>query len=109
MQKAITWLSLKNWAYRLAVKLIANRIVHGGNKLTPHYLKSNGWIEEGEFWVQPDIKDRDKIWILPGDNYYRVFHGGDKTFIALEGSTEWLEIYQLLVHRDSGRFKLAGL
>jgi hypothetical protein len=109
MQKLIQWLSLKNWAYKLAVKLIANRIVHGGNKLTTYYLRSNGWVEEGDFWVKPDVKDRDKVWILPGDNYYRVFHGKDKTFIALESAREWLELHYLLIHSDHGRYKLAGI
>lgn len=109
MKRFIQWLSLKNWAYKLAVKLIANRIVHGFNRLTPEYLQGKGWIQEGKYWVEPNIKDRDKIWINFENHYYRVWHGGDRTFIALESSLEWFENYYLLANGDNGRYPLAGV
>lgn len=110
MKRIIQWLSLKNWAYKLSVKLIANRIVHGQNKLTRDYLMSKGWdLEDGKFWVEKDIKDRDKIWIEFENHYYRVWHGKERTFIALESSLEWFENYYLLAHCDNGRYPLAGL
>ena len=110
MKRIIQWLSLKNWAYKLAVKLIANRIVHSQNRLTRDYLMSNGWeLQDGKYWVQPNIKDRDKILVEFENHYYRVWHGADRTFIALEISIEWFENYYLLAHGDNGRSKLAGV
>lgn len=109
MKNLIKWLSAKQWIYRLAIKLIANRIVHGRNRLTPEYLKGKGWIQKGKYWVEPNIKDRDKIWIHFENHYYRVWHGGDRTFIALESSLEWFENYYLLAHGDNGRYDLAGV
>jgi hypothetical protein len=110
MKRFIQWLSLKNWAYKLAVKLIANRIVHGQNRLTRDYLMLKGWdLEDGKYWVEPNIKDRDKIWIEFENHYYRVWHGKERTFITLESSLEWFENYYLLAHGDNGRYKLAGV
>lgn len=109
MKKFTKWLSLKNWAYRLALKLIANRIVHGQNPLTPEYLKSKGWVEENGFWVELNIKERDKIWIQFEHHYFRIWHGKERTFIALESKLEWFESYYLLAHGDNGRYDLAGV
>lgn len=110
MKRLIQWLSLKNWAYRLAVKLIANRIVHGQNRLTRGYLMSKGWgLEDGKYWVEKGIKDRDKIWIEFESDYYRVWHGKERTFISLEISLEWFENYYLLANGDNGRHVLAGV
>lgn len=104
MKNLIKWLSAKQWIYKLAVKLISNRIAHSLNSLTPEYLQNKGWIQEGEYWVEPNIKDRDKIWVQFEYHYYRVRHGRDKTFIALESSLEWFQNYYLLVHVDNGRY-----
>lgn len=109
MKNLIKWLSAKQWIYKLAVKLIANRIVHGLNRLTPEYLQNKGWIQEGKYWVEPNIKDRDKIWVQFEYHYYKVWYGGDRTFIALESSLEWFENYYLLAHGDNGRYDLAGV
>jgi hypothetical protein len=110
MKAFIKWLSLGNWAYKFALKLIANRIVHSQNKLTREYLMSRGWaLIDGKYWVDLSLKDRDKIWIEFEKDYYRVWHGSDRTFIALESSLEWFENYYLLAHPDNGRYKLASL
>lgn len=105
----IKWMSNQNWIYNLAVKLIANRIVHGQNLLTPKYLTDRGWIEEDGFYVEPRIKDRDKIWIQFENHYFRIWHGKERTFIGLESSAEWFDNYYLLAHGDNGRYDLAGI
>jgi hypothetical protein len=68
MKNLIKWLSAKQWIYKLAVKLIANRIIHGLNRLTPEYLQSKGWIQEGKYWVEPNSLE----WF---ENYYLLAHG----------------------------------
>ena len=105
----IKWMSSQNWIYNLAVKLIANRIVHGQNQLTPKYLLDRGWIEEDGFFVEPNIKDRDKIWIQFENHYFRIWHGKERIFIGLESKVEWFENYYLLSHGDNGRYELAGI
>ncbi len=105
----IQWMSNQNWIYNLAVKLIANRIVHGQNQLTPKYLLDRGWVEEDGFFVEPNIKDRDKIWIQFESHYFRIWHGKERTFIGLESKVEWFDNYYLLAHGDNGRYQLAGM
>jgi hypothetical protein len=102
-------LSNQSWVYRLALKLIANRIVWGNNHLTPKYLTDRGWVKEGDFYVEPNMKDRDGIWLQFENHYFRVWHGKEKTFIALESKVEWFENYYLLAHGDNGRYELAGV
>lgn len=109
MKTLIRLLSSKKWIYNLAVKLIANRIVHECNNLTPQYLIDRGWVEKGGFYFEPAIKDRDRINISFEDHYYRVWHSNKMTFIALEDSVEWFELYYLLSHPDNGRYELAGI
>jgi hypothetical protein len=106
----IKWMSNKKWAYQLSIKLIALRIVNSKTPLTKEYLILKGWIlEDGIFWVEKEVKERDKIRIQFESHYYRVWHGENKTFIALESSLEWFENYYLLIHSDNGRYKLAGI
>jgi len=105
----IKWMSNQNWIYNLAVKLIANRIVHGQNQLTPKYLRDRGWIEEDGFFIEPNIKDRDKIWLQFENHYFRIWHGKERTFIGLESKVEWFDNYYLLAHGDNGRYQLAGV
>ncbi|MFT7155272.1 MAG: hypothetical protein ACI8Q1_000273 [Parvicella sp.] len=100
---------IENWIYRLAIKVIARRIVLKENLLTPKHLENNGWIKEGESWVEPNIKERDKIWIDFEHHYFRIYHGKDKTFIGLESKIEWFEMYYLLAHGENGRYELAGI
>ena len=94
---------------KLSIALIANRIVHGNDRLTPEYLISKGWIQDGDYFTESNIKNRDKIWIHFEAHYFRIFHGEEKTFIALEKSKEWFEAYYLLAHGDNGRYQLAGI
>lgn len=104
----LKWVSSFDWIYNLSISVIANRIVHGDNYLTPEYLTSKGWIQEGSFYVEPDIKDRDKIWIQFENHYFRIYHGPERTFIGLETKKEWFESYYLLAHGDNGRYQLSG-
>ncbi len=110
MKAIIKLLSSKRWVFELSLKIIANRIVHCQNLLTPEHLKEKGFIqgEDGTFY-QPDIKDRDKIWIEFEHHYYRVWHGRERTFIALESKLEWFETYYLFAHGDNGRYELANV
>lgn len=80
----------------------AQRLING-TKLTPEILLKNGWQQEKvfdkTFYTEPEVKDRDKVWVHFEHHYYRVFHGPDRTFIALEVSVEWLELYKLLLDK----------
>ncbi len=107
--KILRWLSSIDWVYKLSIALIANRIVHGQEYLTPQYLLSKGWIQEGDFFVEQNIKERDKIWIQFENHYFRIYHGAERTFIGLESKKEWFENYYLLAHGDNGRYQLAGI
>lgn len=97
------------WIYRLAVKIIANRIVHKSTKLTPEYLTQSGWTEEDGYYSEPNIKERDRIWIKFEAHYFRAYYGRYKTFVALETSLEWFSLFYLLAHPDNGRYKLVGI
>lgn len=74
------------------------------NKLTEKYLLSKGWICEkvGDniYYVEKDIKERDKIWVLFKENYYMVYYGKDRTFIALNAGLEWFEVFCLVVGKE---------
>lgn len=99
----------KNWIFKLALKAIANKIVRYPTQLTPEYLKAKGWVQDEWGWVEPNIKDRDRITITFQDHYYRVWHSEKRTFIALESSVEWFEAYYLIIHGNNGRFELSGI
>lgn len=109
MKKIIRKLSENRWFFDLALKIVANRIVHCQNLLTPEYLEARGWIKDGLYWVEPDIKDRDKIWIQFDAHYFRVWKGKEQTFIGLESKVEWFELFYLLSHGDNGRYELANV
>lgn len=98
-----------NWIFKLAKKFISINIVHYGTQLTPKYLIERGWAEEDGYYIEPNIKDRDRISISFEHHYYRVWHSDKRTFIALESTIEWFELYYLLAHKDNGRYKLAGV
>lgn len=108
-QRFMQWMAGQKWIYALAVKLIANRIVHCQNILTPKYLIDRGWIEKDGYFIEPNLKERDTIWIKFEHHYFRVYHGAQQTFIALESKIEWFENYHLLAHGDNGRYRLAGI
>lgn len=100
---------IEHWIYRLAIKVVARRIVLKQNLLTPEYLENKGWVKEGESWIEPYIKDRDKIWIDFEHHYFRIYHGKDKTFIGLKSKIEWFEMYYLLVNDSKELYELAGV
>lgn len=108
-QKIMNFACRLDFIYKLAVKLISNRIVREQNLLTPKYLTDMGWIEKDGYYFEPNIKDRDLISISFEKNWFRVWHGKERTFIALESKVEWFEIYYLLSHDDNGRYELAGI
>lgn len=98
-----------DWLYRLAVKHIIKNIVYSKTRLTPEYLLAHGWIEEDGYYTESNIKDRYRIYIKFEDYYYRIFYSANKTFITLESSLEWFEMYYLLLHPYNGRYKIVGL
>jgi len=100
---------LYKWLLGIAKKIIAINLVEYGTPLTPEYLSNKGWIEyEQGHWIEQNIRERDRISIQFNRHYYRVWHGYSKTFVAAESTVEWFEIYYLLIHRDNGRYQLAG-
>ena len=106
---------INDWIFKLAKIFIAKRLVHSFNKLTPEYLITKGWIIEFDevrqktFYIEADMKDRDKVFIEFEGHHYRVWHSDKKVFIAAEVSLEWFEIYYLLIHPDNGRYELSGM
>ena len=103
-----------NWILKLATIFIAKRLIHSNNRLTPRYLLSKGWvmsegINDRIMYVEPNIKDRDRVSISFENHYYRVWHSDKEIFIALESTVEWFEMYYLLIHPDNGRYKLANI
>ena len=97
--------SIKNFFYKLALKFIANQIINSKTRLTVEYLIKNGWrteydkITDKTFYVEPNIKDRDKVSVEFESHYYRVWHGRERTFVALETSVEWLQLHLLLIDK----------
>lgn len=100
---------INEWIYRLALKVIFKRIVNRNNLLTPEYLTERKWIKKDGYYFEPNVKDRDRIYIKFEEYYYRVFYSSKMTFIALESSVEWFELYYLLSHPDNGRYKIAKI
>ena len=98
-----------NKLFKLAKKVIAINIVKHGTQLTPQYLIDSRWIEQDGYYIEPNLKDRDRISISFESHYYRVWHSEKRTFFALESTVEWFELYYLLAHGDNGRYKLAGI
>lgn len=90
--------------FKLIKKFLSKRFVHSNNRLTPKYLFSNGWIEKDGYYFEPNIKDRDRISITFEHHFYRVWHSDKLTFIALESTLEWFELYYLMSHPDNGRY-----
>lgn len=94
---------LKKYIYELAVKVVNKRIEDKITPLSKQYLLDKGWDTEWDevrkklFYIEPNIKDRDKISIEFEAHYYRVWHGKERTFIALESSQEWFDLYYSLI------------
>jgi hypothetical protein len=110
IQKVIELISKQKWAYNLAQRIIANKIIHHSCKLTPEYLINNGWVEDDDgYYSEPNIKDRDKVWVIFYGSFYKVWYGSGKTFIAKESSKEWFEQYYLLINKLDKMYSLAGI
>lgn len=92
-------------------KYLVKQLINSKTKLTKEYLESLNYVPhyikelDKTFWCDPDVKDRDLIWVEFENNYYRVYHSKDKTFIALEKSKEWFDLYTALVHNET-RYKI---
>lgn len=98
---------IKNLIYKLAFNVVAKKIVNSTTRLTHEYLLSIGWISEFDevrgktFYVEPNIKDRDKVSVEFENHYYRVWHGENRTFVALESSVEWLQLHLFLLDKHN--------
>lgn len=107
---------MKKLIYKIAKRIVLKRIENDPEKLTVKHLFDRGWIVEYDevlekgFMVEENIKERDKIWVefALDFTWYRVYHGKDRTFIALESSLEWFEWHFLLAHPDN-RHKFLGI
>ena len=104
--KCITMHSIRNWFYKRACRIIVKRLRASSNKLTPEHLTGLGWVGKGQGYeyktdntryVEPLVKDRDKIIIEFEHHYYRVWHGS--RFIALETSVEWFEVFMMCLDK----------
>jgi hypothetical protein len=100
---------IKDWIYNKAIKIIATRLVNSRELLTPQYLTKRGWVEKDGYYTEFGVKNRDLITIQFENHFYRVWHSDKLTFIAIENSIEWFEMYYLLIHIDNARYELAGV
>lgn len=105
--RLLKFLQSINWILRVANNIVASRIITS-EQLTPEHLKSWGWIQEGNFWVEANIKTRDKIWIQFENHYYRVYHGEERTFISLKATIGWFQNYYRLLSPDA-LYAMAGV
>lgn len=83
--------------YRLFIKYLSCRIIKSNERINVEYLESIGFKSNGTYFVEENVKVRDKIWVELNDGYYRIFHGERKTFIALESSKYWFDVYYFLM------------
>lgn len=102
--------AIKQFIYNQAIKVIARKLVYSENRLTPKHLEDMGWmpyfddVRQKTFYCESDIKSRDRILVDFENHYYRVWHGKDVTFIALETTKEWFDLYYMMAHPDNGRY-----
>ena len=89
VRKFIVWLYFKTFPY----------VVDSGPELTPAHLILMGWELEGNCYVEPNVKLRDKIWVQFEYHYYRIYHGPDKTFIDLKSGLTWFMLYLRILGR----------
>lgn len=94
---------LSLWGWKREKKILIKRL-SGYNRLQPHHLTSLGFIYTDGYYFQPNMKDRDIIYVQFEGSSYRVFHSINKTFIAAENTLEWFELYYLLAHPDNRNF-----
>jgi hypothetical protein len=98
-----------NFIFMRAMVFIAKRLVYSDRRLTPEYLIKRGWVKTEAGYIEPNIKNRDRITITFEGHYYYVRHSDKMTFIALESTIEWFEMYYLIIHPDNGRYRLANI
>jgi len=112
-QKIFNLLSKSTRVYNLAVRLIANRIIRNGVKLTPQYLENRGfkYNEKEGMYCEPFMKKRDVVWVKFEERAYAatIRHSDKQIFITTISTIEHFEIYMLLLHSDNGIYGLAGI
>lgn len=97
---------MKKLLYKIAMRIV-HKNLFSQNRLTAGYLISKGWVLQfdetlrKDFYVEPNVKDRDTVWVEFEAYYYRVWHGREKTFIALQTSIEWLQMYMMLMNKNN--------
>lgn len=91
---------MKQMLLRITLKVLRWLIKRKGDQLTPDHLYRAGWVIEVQngrtFFIEPNIKGRDKVWISFENHYYRIYHGENRTFIDLQGTLQWLQVYLFL-------------
>ncbi len=101
---------VSNDEYKESIEKIARRIIIGNNPLTEDFLKEKGFFHIGDsLWTQKNLKERDLIWVQLCGNYYRIFHGPQKTFISLESSKEWFELYYMMIIDEHKFYEMSGI
>lgn len=86
-----------NWKFRHLEELKPEHLTELGFEFKKIELET-GTIRN--YYVHPDIKNRDSVWFEFESGCYRVRHGNDRTFIALETSKHWAMAYLSLVWGD---------
>lgn len=85
---------MKRYILKIIIKVLYWVIFKKGDQLQPWHLSAAGWIvDENGFYVEPNIKGRDKVSIQFENHYFRVYHSEYRTFVALESRKEWLQLY----------------
>ena len=91
---------MKQWLLNIILKVLRWLIRRKGDQLLSDHLYDAGWIievqNERAFFIEPNIKGRDKIWISFENHYYRIYHGENRTFIDLQCTLQWLQVYLFL-------------
>jgi hypothetical protein len=92
---------MKTILFKIILKVIDWLTHEKSTQLKPEHLTSKGWVLENGYYVEPNIKGRDRIWIQFEHHYYRVYHGENRTFIDLKFQYEWLKLWLMLLN-DGG-------
>jgi len=100
MKKIISNIFESDFVRGLAMRIISHNIIHSTNKLSKEYLLQHGWVENDGYVYEPNLKEKRTVWINFGDGFYRIFYGEKKTFIALESSFEYFQLFMLTVDND---------
>lgn len=97
---------MKTILLKIIIRIAHWLMVTKGTQLNSGHLLKAGWtIEEKDgkkYFIESQIKSRDKVWIEFEHHYYRVWHGDNRAFIALESSLEWLQMYLFIL--DKAKF-----